>query len=116
NLYFQRAGVVGSRVERSEERRGLRQIAFGLCNTRLFREGIDVVRRNIENLIKLSQRFRKTTECYIGKRVLGEQVNVARVEPLGFGEVRLGPVPLASPPRHVGQRLGNPTAIGQEVR
>ena len=30
--------------------------------------------------------------------MLGEQVNVARVEPLGFVEVRLAPVPLASSP------------------
>ena len=31
--------------------------------------------------------------------MLGEQVDVARVEPLGFVEVGLAPVPLASPPR-----------------
>ena len=47
--------------------------------------------------------------------MLSEQVNVARVEPLGFVEVRLAPVPLASPSRDIGQRLRNPAAIGQEL-
>src|SRR5512132_2339791 len=42
-------------------------------------------------------------------------MKVARVEPLGFVEVRLAPVPLASPPLYIGQRFKNPTAIGQEL-
>ena len=46
--------------------------------------------------------------------VLGEQVGVARVEPLGFVEVGFAPVPLASPPRDIGQRFRNPAAIGQK--
>jgi hypothetical protein len=45
--------------------------------------------------------------------VLGEQVNVARVEPLGFVEVRLAPVPLASPPRDIGQRFRNRLLFGR---
>src|SRR5207244_7738941 len=32
NLYFQRLGEIGAWAERSEERRGLRQVALGLCN------------------------------------------------------------------------------------
>src|SRR6266704_2620737 len=51
----------------------------------------------------------------IGNRVLGEEVKVARVEPLGFVEVRLAPVPLASPPLQIGQRFKNPAAIWQEL-
>ena len=47
--------------------------------------------------------------------MLGEQGNVARVEPLGFVEVRLAPVPLASPARDVGQRFRNLAAIRQEL-
>ena len=96
-LVFPRRWGVGSRAERSEERGGTRQVAFRLCDTGLLRQGIDVVRRNIENLIKLSQRFRETTKCDIRNRVLGEQINVARVEPLGFVEVRIrsGPTGLA---------------------
>ena len=47
--------------------------------------------------------------------MLGEQANVARVEPLGFVEVRLALVPLASPPREIGQRFRNPAAIRQEL-
>ena len=90
-------------MERSEERSSPRQVALGLCDSRLDHEGIHVVRCNIENLIKLSQRFGETTKGDIGKRVLSEQVNVARVELLGFVEVRLAPVPLASPPCDIGQ-------------
>ncbi len=48
--------------ERSEKRRRPRQVALGLCDSRLLTRCIDVVRRNIENLIKLSQRFRETTK------------------------------------------------------
>jgi hypothetical protein len=54
--------VVGSRMQWSEERRGTRQIALGLCNGRLCHEGIEIIRRNIENLIKLSQRFGKAPD------------------------------------------------------
>src|SRR6266513_3867398 len=102
-------------MERGEKRFSTRQVALGLCNTRLFREGIHVVRYNIENLIELSQRFGETTKTDIGIRVLGEQVNVARVEPLSFDEVRLAPVPLASPPCDISERLRNPAAIGQKL-
>jgi hypothetical protein len=89
-------------VQRSKERRRTRQIAFSLCDIRLEREGIDVVRCNIENLIKLSQRFGKTTKIDIGLRVLGEQPNVAWVKPLGFVEVILALAPLTSPPLEIG--------------
>src|SRR5437870_9521714 len=102
-------------MQRSEERRGPRQIAFGLCNSRLLHEGIHVVRCDIENLIKLSQCFGETTKDDIGKRMLGEYGNVAWVEPLSFVEIRLAPVPLASPARDIGQRFRNPAAIGQEL-
>ena len=47
--------------------------------------------------------------------MLGEQVNVARIEPLGFVEVGLAPVPLASPPRDISQRFRNLAAIGQKL-
>ena len=59
-------------MQRRKDRRGTRQVALGLCDSRLYRQDIDIVRRNIENLIKLSQRFGETTEDEIGKRVLGE--------------------------------------------
>src|SRR5258707_5718701 len=102
-------------MKRSEDRRRARQVALGLCDSRLLREGIQVVWRDIENLIKLSQRFGETTKADVGKRVLGEQGNVARVEPLGFVEIRLAPVPLASPSRDIGERFRNLAAIGQEL-
>src|SRR5438067_3988866 len=51
----------------------------------------------------------------IGNRVLAEYVNVARVEPLGFVEVRFAPVQLASPPLQKRQRLKNPATIRQEL-
>ena len=103
-------------MQRSEERRRhaadrLRACAIAAFVTRVS----NVVRRNIENLIKLSQCFWETTKSDIGNRVLGEQIDVARVEPLGFVEVRLAPVPLASPPRDIGQRFRNPAAIRQKL-
>src|SRR5262249_25432931 len=102
-------------MQRSQERRGPREVALGLCNTRLFREGIHVVRYDIENLIELSQGFGETTKTDIGIRVLGEQINVARVEPLGFDEVGLAAIPLAPPPRDISERLRNPAAIRQKL-
>src|SRR5512133_3650523 len=42
-------------------------------------------------------------------------MKVAWIEPLGFVEVRLAPVPLASPPLQIGQRFKNPAAIRQEL-
>ena len=47
--------------------------------------------------------------------MLGDQLPVARVESLGFVEVRLAPVPLASPPSNVRQRSRNPTTIWQKL-
>src|SRR5205823_7810542 len=67
NLCFQGLGKVCGRVDRRKDRRGPRQIAFGLCDSSLFREGIEVIRCDIENLIKLSQRFGETTEHDIGQ-------------------------------------------------
>ena len=83
----------------------------GLCNSRLLHEGIHVVWRNIENLIKLSQRFRETTKSDIASRLLGEEINIARVEPLRFVEVGFAPVPLASSPCDISQQFRNPAAI-----
>ena len=47
--------------------------------------------------------------------MLREQVNIAWVELLGFVELRLALLPIASPPFDVGQRLRNPTVIGQKL-
>ena len=47
--------------------------------------------------------------------MLGQYVNIARVEPLGFVEIRLASVPLSLSPCDVGQRFRNPAAIGQEL-
>src|SRR6266446_502859 len=115
NLCFQGRGVVGRRVERSEERSGTRQVTLGLCDTRLLHERVQAVRYDIENLIKLSQRFGEAAKHDIGSCMLREPLNVARVEPLGFVEVRLAPVPLASPACDIGQRLRNLAAIRQEL-
>ena len=58
----------------------------------------NVVRCDIENLIKFSQGFGKAPKNEIGLGVLAEQVNVARIEALGFVKVGFAPVPLASSP------------------
>ena len=60
----------------------MRKVALRLCNARLVSKSIDVVRCDIENLIKLSQRFGETTKLDIRKRVLGERGSVARIEAL----------------------------------
>ena len=44
----------------------------------------------------------KTTAEDIGKSVLGEHGDVARVKPLGILEIRVALVPLASPPCDIG--------------
>src|SRR4029453_12054647 len=113
NLCFQGLGVRSDRPEWSEERRSTGQIALGLFDSRLSRECIDVVRGDVKNLIKLSQRVGEITESDIGNRVLGDQENVAGVEPLGFVEVILRPAPLASPSSDIPQRRRNLTAIWQ---
>src|SRR5207249_16843 len=114
-LCFQRLGVLGRRVDRGEERRGTRQIALSLCDSRLCCEGVDVARHDIENLVKLSQRFGKTTQLDIELCMLSEQDDVAWVEPLGLVEIRLASVPLSSPSRDIGQRCKNLAVIRQEL-
>src|SRR5438132_13853229 len=99
-------------MERSEDRRCSWQIALGLCDNRLSRERVHVIRCDIENLIKFSQGFGKTTQHHIKKPLLAEKVGVARVEALGLVKVGFAPVPLTSPPRNIGQRFRNLTAIG----
>src|SRR5213080_2914176 len=88
-------------MQGSEESRSTWQIAFGLEDSCLVGERVDVVRCDIENLIKLSQRFGETTKLHIGKRVLGKHCNVAGVEPLGFVEVTLAPLPRLACVRHM---------------
>src|SRR5207247_9040026 len=92
-------------MERSEERSSPRKIAIPLCNGRLLRKGIQIVGCDIKNLIKLSQCFGETTKVDIGSRMVGEYVNIARVEPLGFVELLLAPVALGSPPSVISQQI-----------
>ena len=58
--------IVGySKLLISEQRRSLRQIALSLRDHRLLRERINVVRRDIENLIELPIGFWKVTKTDI---------------------------------------------------
>src|SRR4029453_19127783 len=114
-LCYQSGSVGRPREEGGGGRRGPWQVALRLCNTRLKHNGIYIVRCDIKNLIKRSQSFWETTKVDIGKGMLGEEVNIARVEPLGFVEIRLAPVPLALPACDIGQRFRNPAAIGKEL-
>ena len=86
-----------------------------LCNTRLLRKGVHVIRYNIEHLIKLPQRFRETTNYHVRLRVLGEQRSVARIEALSLVEVQLALLPLTSPTRDISQRFRNLAVIRQEL-
>src|SRR5215471_629132 len=79
------------------------------------RKGIEVIRYDIENLIKLSQRFGETTKYGIRIRVVSKHPNVARVKPLGFVKIGLALAPFTLPPRNIGQGFRNPTAIRQEL-
>src|SRR5262249_31453830 len=60
-------------------------------------------------------RFGEATKYQIRKRVVRKQPNVARVKPFGLVEVRLAPLPLTSPARHIGQGFRNTAAIGQKL-
>src|SRR5205823_8536362 len=115
SLSCQGVGVVGGGTWRSVQCARTGQFPLGLRDKRLEPECINVIRRNIQDLIKLSQRFGKTTKADVRLRVPVEQVKVARVEPLGFVEVRLAPVPLASSPLQKRHRLKNQAAIRQEL-
>src|SRR4030095_5553187 len=101
-------------MQRREKRGGSWQITLGLRDTRLLRKGIEVVRCNIEDLMKFSQCLGETTKVDVGKGVLGKYVNIARVESLSLVEIHLAPLPLASPALDIGQRFRNPAAVGQE--
>src|SRR4030095_11434714 len=85
------------------------------CHPRLLRKRVDVIRNNLEHLIKLSQRFRETTTYHVRLSVLGKQGNVARIEALSLVEVQLALLPLTSPPRDISQRFRNLTAVRQEL-
>src|SRR4029077_17130316 len=102
-------------MQRSEERRGSRQIAFGLCDTRLECNGTNVVWCYIKNLIKLSQCFPGATKSHIRHRVLGDEVCIARVEPLGFVEVRFALLPPATPSCDIGQRFWDAAVVRQDL-
>ena len=68
-------------------------------------ENTKIVWCDIQNLIKLSQRFGKATKRDVGKRVLRKEANVARVKPLSLVEVRFAAVRLTAPPCDVGERF-----------
>jgi hypothetical protein len=78
-------------------------------------ERVQIVGYDIENLVELSQRFGETTKADIGIRVLSEQRNITRVEPLSFVEIRLTAVPLIPSAFEVSKRLRNSAAVWQRV-
>src|SRR5215467_13977488 len=47
--------------------------------------------------------------------MLGQKLNVERIEPLGFVEIRFAVVPLTSPPRNICKRFRNSAAIREEL-
>src|SRR6476619_5374273 len=100
-------------MQRSEKCRCARQVALRLSVSRLLHKNIQVVGYDIEDLVQLSERFRKLPACAIGLRMLCEQAHIARVETLGFVEIDLALVPLAAPACDKCQQLRNPAAIGQ---
>ena len=79
------------------------------------REGVKIVRRDIQDLIKLALCFRKTTTMDLGKRMLGKEARITRIEPLGFVEEELALIPLSSPASDISKQLRNMAAIRQEL-
>src|SRR4051794_6891561 len=102
-------------MQRSEELRGLRKITLGLGDARLVGNDMNVVRSDIKNLIKLVERFGKPTKPHIGNRVLGQEVRIPHVEPLGLVEIELALVPLAAPSSYVSKRFRDTAVIGEKL-
>src|SRR5215472_1819501 len=55
------------------------------------------------------------TTTHVGKCMLAKETDVARVESLGFIEIRFAPVPLAAPARDHRERLKNAAAIREKL-
>ena len=89
-------------MKRTENGRRAWQVTFSLGNRCFQSQRIYVVRRDIENLVKLPQSFRKTTKKNVGKRVLAKQANIARVDLLGLVEERFALLPSAFSARDEG--------------
>ena len=81
--------IVGCRLERSKERRCPRQVALALGDARFVNNSSDIVRHNIENLIKLPSRFGEASKRDIACGALDKQVDVAWVQALGLAKVGL---------------------------
>src|SRR4029077_13440122 len=64
-LCFECLTDLGTRADRSEYLGGAWQVALNLCNICLLRDRIHILRRDIENLIKFSQGFGKTTKVAV---------------------------------------------------
>src|SRR5262245_45481373 len=115
NLFFQGVSVIRSQPQRSQKRRSTRQIAFRLCDSRLQHKSICVVGCDIENLLKVCQRFWETTKTDVGTRVLRKKAHIAWVKLLSFLEIGVALFPAASPPFDIGERLRYSAVIGQEL-
>src|SRR5262249_42546806 len=64
---------------------------------------------------EFSKGFRKMTTLDVGKRVLREEINIARIEPLGFVEIIVAPIPLTPPACYIGEQFRNPATIRQKA-
>jgi hypothetical protein len=104
---FPSSRVAGSRLDLSEKRRSSRKVAFGLGNGRLFHQGVNVVRHDLQNLVELPERFGETPQRDIELGMSSEQTHIARVEPLGFVEVGFTSLPLPLIACDKGERLRN---------
>ncbi len=79
-------------MEWSEERGRPWEITLGLGDRRLDRESVHVIRDNLDNLVKLPQRFRKLTARNAGLPMLSKHVSIPWVETFSFDKVGLTPV------------------------
>ncbi len=101
-------------MKRSKERGSPREITLGLGDRRLDRESVHVIRDNLENLVELPQRFRKTTARNAGLPMLPKHVSIPWIQSLSLDEVGFTPVPLTLSPRDISERFRNPAAIREK--
>ena len=87
----------------NEKRRRPRQVAFGLSDRRLFHQGIDVVRHNLQNQVELAQRFGETPHRDVELGVSCKQIRITWIQSLGFDEVGLALFPLPPIARDKGE-------------
>ena len=86
-------------MKRRDDDGGVRQISLCLCYRSFDCDRVDIIRRDIQNLIKFFLRFSETAKVNIRKCLFGEQSCVTGVKSLGLAQKEIASVPLSSSSR-----------------